>query len=48
MLKALLHTISILFVLGTYYGAWQHNWIIILLCFFPQVLRLGYSLKGTK
>ena len=30
-------------VAGTYYGAWQHNWIIILVCAIPQFVNIGYK-----
>ncbi len=43
-MKTFWNIFSILAVIGTYYGAWQHNWIIIISCFIPQAMTIAYKI----
>jgi phage-related holin len=48
-MKLFWNIFCLLAVAGTYYGAWQHNWVIILISAIPQFLTMGYGIaKNNK
>jgi hypothetical protein len=47
-MKALWDLFSITAAGGTYYGVWQHDWLIILVCASPQFINFGYNISKLK
>lgn len=47
-MKAIWNFVSLIAVVGTYYGAWEHNWLIIIISAIPQFIKIGYDIAKAK